>query len=368
MSTRLNKPGKWLRTELPVTRFSREWFMQSLRTAAWVAVITVLVWVYADIHFTDKEYITAILHFHTNSDSKVVLLSESRIPITFRIKGNRYYMDRFINRLAGVNSILEFDVAGAKEYKPGQKYQERTANLMSKLAAFRGSGLEIISARPARIDIHMDNTLLVPDVQVEFKYSGAVLAEDPRIEPARIELRLPASLRQKIDPKKITLMTRTVDLSGKAAGKTETVKVVVLPPSNLNHVKLKPRKVTVTFKVGQQTDSRKFTVTVAVQSPKAWLMDGTGSKYELQTPPPENWTRQITVAGNRIDLDKLSAENIQAYIVLTDNDLKPVKSWWPGKVKVRFPEGLKVSLAEPAPEDLMYRLVKRGEAPAPPGS
>jgi hypothetical protein len=305
MSARLGKPGKGISTELPASRFSREWFMQSLRTAVWVVVIVILVWVYADIHFTDEKEVTAVLHLHTKSDSGMVLLSERRIPVTFRIKGNRYYRDRFINRLVKDKSVLEFDVAGTKEYKPGKEYQERTANLLSKLSAFRDAGLAIISATPARIDIRMDKMLLLPDIPVQFKYTGAVLEGDPEIEPARINLRLPESQRQKINPETLKLMTRTVDLSGKAAGATETVNVDVLTPTNLNYAKIKPQKVTVTFKVGQPTDSKKFTVTVNVQSPKAWLMDGTGSKYELQAPPPENWTRQITVAGNSIDLGKL---------------------------------------------------------------
>lgn len=342
--------------------------MQSLRTAAWVVVITVLVWVYADIHFTDEQDVTtATLKLHTDSDINVGLLGESQISITFRIKGNRYYRDRFISRLVAAKDILKFDVARAKEYKPGEEYKERTADLLSKLPAFNGSGLDVISARPERIKIHLDNMILVPDVPVEFKYSGAVLAGSARIEPARVELRFPASLRQRIDPKKITLMTKTVDLSGKPASETEIIKVVnVLPPPNLDHVKLEPSKVTVTFKVGQQTDSRKFAVTVAVQSPKSWLMDETWSRYQLQAKPPEDWTRQITVTGNRIDLEKLNAENIRAYIVLTDEDKKrKLESWWPGKVKVRFPPGRNVRLAEPVP-DLLYRLVKRSESPTPP--
>ncbi len=358
MSARLSKSGKGLRTELPASRFSREWFMQSLRTAVWVVIITALVWVYADIHFTDDQDVTAVLRLHTNSDDGMVLLSERGISVTFRIKGNRYYRDRFTDHLMKANSLLEFDVAGAKEYEPGEEYQERTANLLSKLPAFRNSSLEIISATPARIDIHMDKMFLVPDVPVQFKYSGAVLAGAPKIEPARINLRLPESMRQKINPSTITLVTRTIDLSGKAVGATETVDVDVLGPSNLDHVKLKPRKVTVTFKVGQPTDSKKFTVTVDYLPPSTWLTDDTWSKYRLEVKSPGDRTRIITVTGNRIDLENLSAEKIRAYVVLTDSDLKPLSSWMPGEVNVQFPPDLKIRLAEPVPP-VSYRLVKR---------
>lgn len=338
--------------------------MQSLRTAAWVAVITVLVWVYADIHFTKEQDVTATLHLNTNSDSGKVLLSEGRIPLTFFIKGNRYYRDRFITHLVGANSVLEFDVATAKEYKPGEEYQERTANLLSKLAEFSGSGLEITSAIPERINIRLDKTVLVSGVPVQFGHTGAEL-EEKIVKPDRIDIRIPASLMKTLDPKKLTLSTTPVDLSEKPVGKTDTVEVEVLPPPNIDHVTLIPTKVTVTFKVGQRTDSKTFNVTVAVQWPRSWLANETWSKYELQTRPGENWTRQITVTGNRIDLETLSPEKIQAYIVLTDNDLKPVSSWLPGEVKVHFPPDLNVRLAaEPVPP-VSYRMEKR-TAPPPP--
>ncbi len=364
MSARLNKYGKGLRTEIPASRFSREWFMQSLRTAVWVVVIVILVWVYADIHFTDEQEVTAVLHLHTKSDDGMLLLSKREIPVTFRIKGNRYYRDRFTNHLAKANSVLEFDVAGAKEYKPGEEYQERTANLLSKLPVFRDSGLEIISATPARIDIRMDKMYLVPDVLVRFKSIGAVLDGDPRIEPARINLRLPESMRHKINPSTITLVTRTVDLSGKAVGATETVNVDVLTPPNLNYAKIKPQKVTVTFKVGQQTDSKKFTVTVNYLPPNAWLTNDTWSKYKLEVKSKEDRKRTITVTGNRIDLQKLSDDQIHAYVVLTDSNLKP-SAWLEGKVNVKFPPGLKIRLAEAIPP-VSYRVVKRTSVPVTP--
>ncbi len=339
--------------------------MQSLRTALWVVVIVLLVWVYADIHFTDEQEVTAVLHLHTKSDNGMVLLSERRIPVTFRIEGNRYYRERFINRLVKNKSVLEFDVAGAKEYEPGEEYQERTANLLSKLAIFRNSSLGIISAVPARIDIRVDKMILLPDVPVEFKYIGAVLAGVPEIEPARINLRLPESQRQKITPETLKLMTLTVDLSGKAAGTTETVNIDVLTPPNLNYAKIEPQKVTVTFKVGQQTENKKFTVTVNYLPPVAWLTGDTSSKYQLEVKSPEDRTRVITVTGNRIDLQKLSADEIHAYVVLTDSDLKP-STWLDGEVNVQFPPGLKIRLTNKPVPPVSYRVVKRTAGPVTP--
>ena len=105
---------------------------------------------------------------------------------------------------------------------------------------------------------------------------------------------------------------------------------------------------------------------VRIQTPRAWAADDTWSKYKLETKPGETWTRTIAVSGSPIDLEGLSAETVQAHIVLTEQDKqRGLESWWPGKVSVQFPDPRKFQLAEPVPP-VNYRLVKRAETAAVP--
>ena len=39
-------------------RFSRPWWTEGFKTLLWVAVVTVLIWVYADMRFTDHRTLT----------------------------------------------------------------------------------------------------------------------------------------------------------------------------------------------------------------------------------------------------------------------------------------------------------------------
>ncbi len=336
--------------------------MQGLRTGVWVAVITVLIWVYADIHFTAEEDVEATLHILTSSADNIVLLSPNDASIKFRVKGKRNFIDRFMDSLSGQKSVLRYDPARA--LGAGQ-HRELISKILTDLPELRDFGLEVVWTGPRDIDIHLDRLKDIRDIPVKPDFSDVVPSGPVEVKPDRVDLRIPESQKTNIgSEKQLTVLTKPITLGDDVAiGESITREVELLPPPNISNAILIPNKVTVTFKIGQRTDSKVFTVAVAVQSPRSWLTDGTWSKYELQAKPGETWTRQITVTGNRIDLEKLGLEKIQAYIVLTDSDLKPLGSWLPGEVKVQLPPDLKVRLADESVLPVSYRLEKRTVPP-----
>ena len=352
---------------VPVRRFSRQWFLAGLRTAGWVAVVTVLVWVYADIQLTEPRDMRATLRIHTTSQSNMVLLSSPEVSVQFRVKGNRQALDRFADQLAAGGSVLRYDAARALE-EPG-RHSEPTVNILESLSEFRRAGLEIVSAHPKNIEIVLDELKLLPGVRVQLAPPvGGRLAEPPKIVPNRIDLRVPATRLAGVDPTRLWVPTEVLDLTGIPPGKPVTRELRLRPPPEVPGARLGAEKVQVTFTVLQQTDSRKFKVPVRAIFPNSWLEDGTWSRYRLEAKPPEDWTREITVVGKPIDLEKLKPEDIDAYIELNEADKQrsaTLKSWWPGKVKVRLPTGLDLRLGEPLPADLQYKLKRIESAPAP---
>lgn len=352
----------------PPQRFSRRWFSERGRTAGWVAVVTILIWVFADIQVTEPRHIRATLRIRAGAGSNTVLLSPPEISVEFDVNGRRHALDQFEKDLEASEWILEYDAA--KQLGPGT-HRERTREILrnartTSLAKVGDAGLEITSAKPKYVDIDLDSLRLIENVKVEFRYSGAVLADPPaKIEPERIDLRVPVRLSEDLNAENLILATATLDLRDVPPGKATTREVAVLPPG-IPGAQLARKKVLVTFKVLQQTDSKTFTVTVEPKLPRAWLADDTLSKYELKWPAGETWTRSINVSGNRIDLEKLRAEDIKAYIELKESDLKPVESWLPGEVKIDFPPGQKVRLAgEPVPP-VSYKFVERTPTPPTP--
>lgn len=55
-------------------RFSRGWWSQRLQTFGWVAVITLLIWVYADITKTEEDDIDLSVRLQVGSTGNMALL------------------------------------------------------------------------------------------------------------------------------------------------------------------------------------------------------------------------------------------------------------------------------------------------------
>jgi len=343
-------------------RLGREWLAGAVRTALWVAIITVLIWVYADLQFTEERNLRASLQVHADSSSDLVLVAPAEdLTVSFRVKGNRYSIDAFIARLAGANWRLRYDAA--RDLDPGS-HVERTTDVLGKLIELREAGLQVVSANPRNFTVHLDNLELVKSVPVDVQFSGGE-AEELEAQPERVDLQVPASWLAQQNPSELVLKTEPFDLSRYDLGATiRNVSVAVLPPRGVRGARVTPGRVRLSCKVGWQS-KREFNVRVDVEMPKAWLEDGSWNRYAIKYKPTEQWTRRITVHGNRIDLERLRPEQIRAHIELTEA-AKNVESWEPAEVKVILPPGLKARLApEPIPP-VEYRLELRSSAPTAP--
>ena len=346
----------------PPQRFSRRWFAERARTALWVGVVTVLIWVFADIQVTkESDKIRGKLRIHASSGADTVLLSGDEFNIVFKVKGRGHAIDEFEKKLIRENSILRYDAAkDLKDLQPGRRHVKSVADILDRLPLIRNAGLVVISVNPKEVAIELDSLKLIKDVKVDFSFSGAELDGQAIVAPSKIDILVPASRAEGLTADNMTLATAMLDLRDEAPGKEVTREVAVQPPPGMLGAQLTPPTVKVTFKILQQTDNRPFTVNVQPKAPPAWLSTNVLSKYKLELKPGETWSREIKVSGNPIDLQKLRAEDIQAYIVLKDDDyLTPLASWLPGKVRVHFHEGLGVSLADGAIAPVMYKFVER---------
>ena len=346
----------------PPQRFSRRWFAERARTALWVGVVTVLIWVFADIQVTkESDKIRGKLRIHASSGADTVLLSGDEFNIEFKVKGRSHAIDEFEKKLIRESSILRYDAAkDLKDLQPGRRHVKSVADILDRLPLIRNAGLVVISANPKEVAIELDSLKLIKGVKVTFSITGGKLDGQAIVTPSKIDIRVPASRAKGLTADNMTLATATLDLSDELlTGKEVTHTVAVQPPPGMPGAQLTPPNVKVTFKVLQQTASETLVVTVQPLAPAAWFSGDAVNKYKLLIKPGETWSRKIKVSGSRIDLDKLKAEDIQAYIQLKDDDLKPIDSWLPGKVHVHFPEGLGVSLADGVIRSVEYKFVER---------
>ena len=53
-------------------RFSRRWWLRGLRTLFWIALISVLIWLYADLEHSKEREFRATIRLNTGKSSSLV--------------------------------------------------------------------------------------------------------------------------------------------------------------------------------------------------------------------------------------------------------------------------------------------------------
>ncbi|MHC4715953.1 MAG: YbbR-like domain-containing protein [Planctomycetota bacterium] len=333
---------------LPPTRFSRQWYLDHAGTISWIVIITVLIWVWADLHFTDKRTIPITLAIQNTLPKEMVILSPqpAEMEVDVTIKGRKYALDRFEKE-----TTLSFDAARLFR-KPGP-YPIDIADVLESLPEVRQAG-KVISCEPKTLLLRLDGLKPVRGVKVQLELPG-MRVDKVKLEPESVTLRIPISqFAQEMDDTPV--VTARPDTRNLPEGEPVTRTVTLVGPTP--QCRMDPDQVTATFTVtvGQRTARRSLTVPIHIHTPKQWWLDGTRNQYVFQEDQPRQRTARITVAGPQIELDKLQA------------DKKPVESWLHRKVRVEFRKDREIDVSAltvegPLPE-IKFRLIK---PPAPAG-
>jgi len=324
-----------------IARFSRRWWLSAGRNFLWVAIVTLLIWVYADMEVAGTERVMLTVRLTTGNSQELMLLSDSDHRVGFAVRGPRGALERFVNKYN--NSVLSFDVS--KSYKLGSQAIP-TADILNEQLKPLELGLEIRSASPPAISgVHLDRRRH-ESVRVQFVYTNAELEEPPKERKVRISLA--ESQWQEIRGKQPDPALRTVEknLQTEQTGVPITVKADIIPVLEGLEVTLEEKSIEFTIVIKQLTGTKSILIAVTVLAPPAWVEDGTWKEYVLERQEPADWRKEIDVTGPRTDLERLNPADVHAYIVLTDEDKKPVGSWLTRPVLVDFPKGLNVTAAE----------------------
>ena len=324
-----------------------------------MAVISLLIWIYADLHFTETEQVKARVIIHAaDSDHGMVILGQTEMTVVFSVKGNKHAIDQLPGRMS-------YDAG--KELGVGIHRDVDVREILEAIDELSGAGIEILGVdEPKIIDITVEETRVFRNVRVEPDYVNGAPESTAEVVPATVDLYVPVGQGAHLGNRPLKA---SVDLAGKAPGERVDRHFKVQPPPGVVGAIIRPPSVKISLTVGQQLTRRTFNVPLTVQSPIAWLSDETWNKYKLEVKGPELTTNEITIRGNRIDVEKLRLGDIRAYITLNETDKSDVLSWLPGQVRVQFAEGrdYKVeNLEVVSPPKVEYRLVKRSAA-GPPG-
>ncbi len=327
------------------SRFSRTWWTDGLKNFMFVASITLLIWIYADMDVTEEKEFNATIVFTTGHSTDVVLVSQQRIKVDFTLRGTRSGLREFQRFLAEADFIIHYDVA--PDSPPGAN-DVRVGEILRKSANLSQMELVVRSAAPSSVTLVIDKRVSRTAI-IELDYTGAKIVGQPVIKPAETTVRLAAIDDTAMPPGPLRLKTRQLDLSATPVGQAYTTQLELVPPATQLPVQLQDTSVEVTVTVGPRTDHETFTVAVQILNPRTFLDDGTWKQYEPVYKDLLELQPQVTVTGARQQLDKLRAEDIQAYITFVEDDKTPVESWLQRKVTIHFPPGIDLQIVGDAP-------------------
>ncbi|NBB96308.1 MAG: hypothetical protein GVY16_11295 [Planctomycetes bacterium] len=335
--------------------FSKDWWLGGLRNLVWIALVTVLIWVYADMEFTDTASISSVtLTLNTQGNPKVMLLSDRELSVSFEVAGSQTGIENFRQQLEEAGSNILYDVS--RDYGPGTM-DVQTRELLTQALDLKGITIE--SAEPQTVRIELDALKTIPNVPVDLAYTGAKLKGDPL--PALVTIRAPESRWQQAGVAEPRLSTQVKDLSRLPAD-THTVQAEVNP--FIGDLRVLPKPTTVSYEIDIVSALASETIPkpVSVLTPAAWSdpEDTTWDDYVLIKDEASDWRGvNLTIVGPRKDL---TPDNVTAFIRLTDEDKKPVDSWLERQVQVYFAPGTDLQLQGPAPS-VRFRMQQRQPSP-----
>ena len=355
--------SRYYAEEIP--RFSRRWWLQVGRNLFWVSVVTLLIWVFADLEFTDEEQLRATIRLTIGSSKDLVLLDmndaqKRDVQVTFKVQGSRGSLNNYGRELreAGKEgAVIEYDLT--KAYGKGP-HTISVVDLLGTTEAITKGGLTVLSARPVLVALELDEALYVPDVEVNFNYTGATVVKAD-VTPLKIGLRVSKKLWQAVDPGS-KLQTAVVDLTNL---RDDTIRVAIQPVIAGVPVIPDHKEVTVAVKVGQLTGTKSMKVTVRLLAPSIWSEDGTWRRFELKRKEP-TWRIEIKVRGSKTAVEGLKPEHVDAYIRLTDEHKKTPESWDTLPVQVHFDPQFKSIKLAGEPPSVSFRLIRKPAGPTTP--
>ena len=171
-------------------RFSRAWWLNGLYTFSWIAIITVLVWTYADQEFTTERELVVTVRLMTGRGDSRVLKSRDSYEVTVRVQGNRNAVDRLAPADGKTPLIVVYDVS--KVGRLDTTNYLRTDSVIDEGLGISKARLSILSASPEVIEYRVARPELVsratlsleadesselflasaPSVQVDFTLEG----------------------------------------------------------------------------------------------------------------------------------------------------------------------------------------------------
>lgn len=330
-----------------------------------VAILTVLIWVWAEQSQLDEQHILVPMTLSSEADSVLILVDVDagmgqpsaetadggkRIRPKVKLRGTRSRIRELVSDLQSGKIELRIYLSESA-YSAGE-YPLSVVDLLNADESLRDRGITAIEADPARITVDLDEWVVE---KVRLMLKG--VSDNPRfqasINPPEISVEIPSRVAAQSTSR--LMLVELTQLPAKISPGLE-VEGTVIPELQGHKVKPKKSKVRVTLQPIEQQTERISGLEIAVVLPSEMV-----GAYDLEWESEASKVIDIKVAGPPGEVDKLKIspkKYIRAYIELSSLDAEPTETYPPVTVRVDFRGVSDVKLAEPE-KTVRVRLRKK---------
>jgi hypothetical protein len=322
--------------------FSRQENLSRLKTLAWVAPLTFLIWVYARQEQIVKENnITFPIEVKSNDPNRVVtLVYPADKNLVAELEGPRAQLEDVKRKLwpkGGVASVqIDVDTTRLGEYQISALPQLQSNPIFN--------GIAISGCQPVSLGVKIDQ-IVTRSLPVEAP-PGLSSVQSVRFDPPNVEIRAPQSvLKQAEQNHQLTVYANLTGLPVlKQPGQHELDASLTSPLQSEEYVKLTPTIVHAILQVRQADE------TLTISSMPIWAAGPSDlwGKYKVVFNLPQPFLTNVTVIGPHDKIEQLNKQGAtskcKAYIDVTTEDL-PVGQLHSRHVRFDLPDGIRVAPA-----------------------
>ncbi len=357
-------------------------FLDRLKVLPLTILLTVLLWLYADSHLTSTEsdlpiHIAVLASPAAPGNRTVRIINPKDGAFQIAIQGPRNRVQRVREQCNGravftpqdVNDLV-YMIPHAGRLRIGENNYLNALRVFNSLPYFRQRRINVISVKPARIRLRVDEMVTVRR-PILFRALGGVPV---KISPATARISLPRSLLTSIGGvSQLRVIARPLrDLSALAPNRSHTIAaqlVAQYPGPTSSQVGVSPTTSQVTLTIPPQPRGKLFIgiVPVWVGGP-ARLLD----RYSITVRPG---TLRITVMGSRRRLARLRRflvkggaallrQRVTALLAVSSSWI-PTTGWVRRRLDYELPRGVRLLAG---PRHVLCRVRRRNRRGAPAAS
>ncbi len=333
-----------------------------------MAVLTGLLWVWADQSQLDIQEIPLSFVLATEADSSLILLSVDdgseealadpdpatggkRIEAKVKFRGTR-------SRLKELQADLQAGQLQLVSYISKDSYwatadKIAVIDLLNASDELRERGVTVVEAEPANITVELDKWVHIDKIKLALKDTAGSHRFEPSIEPPEIAVDVPSRLKDALPEELLVELEQipqeiTPDLQLTGTVQSELADLPIRP---------EPSKVTVILQPREQSRAELGPLLLYAVLPVDMI-----GKYDLKFEKEADKVVMVNVVGPVGELAKLETptqEKVRAYIDLGPQHAKATDAYYPVTVRFEFDDDVHEVKISGAPKTVKVRLERK---------